>query len=116
MLYIINQNFLFLLFILRLNITTALIVILGTLLIWIAKYPLNHKEYKKNWSAYRDSVAYRCVSVVYCFYLISNPILYILVTSKLRREYMKLFRKLFCCMNAVAPIQNSRSETTTGTS
>ena len=66
----------------RLNVTTAVIVFCVTVLSAIWKYGV----LKGN------PVVWVLLRTVFLFYLVSNPIIYVLVTNDLRKEYKAIFR------------------------
>jgi hypothetical protein len=82
--------------IIRLNVTTAVTVFLGTLLMLMWSY-----GFLKG-----SSHVFISVKVVYVFYLCSNPVLYIMVTKKLREEYRKVFCS-WCRTSEVITRRNS---------
>ena len=67
----------------RLNMTTALTVFFVSLFSAMWKYG----------ALKGNPVVFQLRNIAYLFYLTSNPILYVLVSCDLRKEY----RKLFCC-------------------
>ena len=73
--------------VMRLNCTTALIIILGVILGAINRYSSLEGNY--------DLLT--ILRVMYLFYLSSNPIIYIVVTSGLRKEYKRMLRRFCSC-------------------
>ena len=83
--------------ILRLNITTAVVVFLTTVLTAIWKYG----------ALKGDPWVLRVFGLSYVFHQISNPILYVLVTSSLRKEYKKIFCRRKNRVEALVGFQRS---------
>ena len=73
--------------VMRLNCTTAFAVITVTILGAIWRYS----------SLEGNNVVTQILRAVCLFYLCSNPIIYIIVTSALRKEYSRITRRLCCC-------------------
>ena len=69
--------------VLRLNITTAVVVFSTTVLTAMWKYG----------ALKGDPLVLRVFGLSYVFHQVSNPFLYVLVTSSLRKEYRKFFCK-----------------------
>ena len=73
--------------VMRLNCTTALIIVLGVILGAINRYSSLEGNYD----------LLNMLRVMYLFYLSSNPIIYIVVTSGLRKEYKRMLRRFCSC-------------------
>ena len=71
--------------VLRLNVTTAVLCVFSSILevVWLYGYLKD------------DHVVYLLIKTVYGTYLFSNPFLYIITMSQLRKEYVKIFRQIF---------------------
>ena len=73
--------------VLRLNVTTAVLCLLSSILKVIWQY--GHLK--------DNQVVFLSIKVVYGIYLLSNPFLYIIIMGNLRREYVRISRQVFCC-------------------